>query len=98
MKRCLLSLAVVAALSGCSLIPDYQRPEAPVPSAWETGDEATATDTALIGWQAFFKDPELQRLIGVALFSVPMCIRKWILTATAAVCACRQIWPTVTAA
>lgn len=67
MKRCLLSLAVVAALSGCSLIPDYQRPEAPVPSAWETGDEATATDTALIGWQAFFKDPELQRLIGVAL-------------------------------
>ncbi|MEH6566760.1 MAG: efflux transporter outer membrane subunit [Halopseudomonas sp.] len=67
MKRCLLSLAVMAALSGCSLIPDYQRPAAPVPSAWETGDQASASGTVLIGWQSFFKDPELQRLIAVAL-------------------------------
>lgn len=67
MKRCLLSLAVMAALGGCSFIPDYQRPEAPVAAAWETGDQAAATAAALAGWKAFFKDPELQRLIGVAL-------------------------------
>lgn len=68
MKRCLLSLAVMAALGGCSLIPDYQRPEASVPAAWETGDETAAnTDAALIGWKAFFKDPQLQQLISVAL-------------------------------
>ena len=33
MNKSLLGLALLAALGGCSLIPDYQRPEAPVPAA-----------------------------------------------------------------
>lgn len=38
MKRSFLSLAVAAVvLSGCSLIPDYQRPEAPVAAAYPQG-------------------------------------------------------------
>ncbi|MEI5494613.1 lipoprotein, partial [Pseudomonas aeruginosa] len=43
MKRSFLSLAVAAVvLSGCSLIPDYQRPEAPVAAAYpqEVGGQA----------------------------------------------------------
>ena len=34
MHKSLLSLALLAALGGCSLIPDYERPDAPVAAAW----------------------------------------------------------------
>jgi len=38
MRQSLLSLAVAAALlSGCSLIPDYQRPDAPVAARLAAG-------------------------------------------------------------
>lgn len=38
MSKSLLSLAVTAfVLSGCSLIPDYQRPEAPVAAQFPQG-------------------------------------------------------------
>lgn len=67
MKRCVLSLAVVAALSGCSLIPEYERPASPVPANWSEGVDQGVEQTQLIGWRSFFKDPELQRLIGLAL-------------------------------
>lgn len=71
MKRTLLSLALATALSGCSLIPDYQRPESPVDDAWPQG-QAYADDTATersagLGWNQFFQDPALRELIGVAL-------------------------------
>lgn len=67
MKRCVLSLAVVAALSGCSLIPEYERPASPVPANWSEGVDQGVEQTQLIGWRSFFQDPELQRLIGLAL-------------------------------
>lgn len=70
MNRSLLSIALLAALSGCSLIPDYQRPEAPVAANWPQG-EAYAVDNeqaaAVPGWREFFRDPALQQLIEVAL-------------------------------
>ncbi|WP_426955467.1 efflux transporter outer membrane subunit [Muricoccus radiodurans] len=67
-----LFLLGTALLSGCSLAPDYERPAAPVPAAFPQGSayppvpagESTA-DT--LGWQAFFQDPALRRLIGIAL-------------------------------
>jgi len=65
----LLPLVLCGALSGCSLIPDYLRPDLPVAAQWPgeaTGAagqrKATATD-----WQAFFPDPRLQQLIVAAL-------------------------------
>ena len=67
MKRCVLSLAVLTALSGCSLIPEYERPASPVPANWTEGADQRLEQTQLIGWRSFFRDPELQRLIGVAL-------------------------------
>ena len=67
MKRSVLSLAVLAALSGCSLIPEYERPVAPVPANWTEGVESNLQETQVISWRSFFKDPELQRLIGLAL-------------------------------
>ena len=37
MNKSVLSLALMAALSGCSLMPDYQRPDAPTPETWPEG-------------------------------------------------------------
>ncbi|KJJ98238.1 multidrug transporter [Pseudomonas sp. 21] len=72
MRKSLLSLAIAAGvLSGCSLIPDYERPEAPVAAAYPQGEAydagQPATAGADIGWREFFKDPQLQRLVEVSL-------------------------------
>ena len=73
MSKSLLSLAVTAfVLSGCSLIPDYQRPEAPVAAQFPQGpaySSARAPNQAAAeqGWKQFFHDPALQQLIQVAL-------------------------------
>jgi len=66
-----LGLAGLAlAQSGCSMIPAYERPAAPTPTAWPSGEAyAPAADaaTAEIGWREFFRDAKLQRLIEIAL-------------------------------
>ncbi|MBB2495351.1 AdeC/AdeK/OprM family multidrug efflux complex outer membrane factor [Aquipseudomonas ullengensis] len=75
MRQSLLSLAVASVLlGGCSMIPDYQRPDAPVDGAWPQGAAYTAnaaaqTDVsaAALGWREFFRDPALQQLVEVAL-------------------------------
>lgn len=76
MRLSLLSLSLAAAvLSGCSMIPDYLRPETPVTSVWPNGSayqdsEAaaqSATAAADLGWRSFFRDQTLQRLITLAL-------------------------------
>lgn len=73
MKLKTLSLAVALALSGCSLIPDYQRPAADVPANWPQGAAyaapAKADDGRLMAWQSVFRDPALQRLVDQALAS-----------------------------
>lgn len=72
MNKSVLTLALAAALGGCSLIPDYQRPDTPAAANWPEG-EAYAQGSASQGqaqdldWQRFFRDPQLRQLIGVAL-------------------------------
>ncbi|MDB6445821.1 MULTISPECIES: AdeC/AdeK/OprM family multidrug efflux complex outer membrane factor [Pseudomonas] len=73
MSKSLLSLTIAAVvLSGCSLIPDYQRPEAPVAAQYPQGPayepaKAASQAAAEQGWKQFFHDPALQQLIQVAL-------------------------------
>ncbi|HAB65527.1 MAG TPA: multidrug transporter, partial [Pseudomonas sp.] len=73
MNKSVLSLALMAALSGCSLMPDYQRPDAPTPESWPEGEAYIGSASAVKGrqmemeWQAFFRDPALRELIRVAL-------------------------------
>lgn len=59
-------LALCAALAGCSLMPDYFRPAAPVATQWPAGADgvrqARETD-----WRAYFPDQRLQGLIAAAL-------------------------------
>jgi outer membrane protein, multidrug efflux system len=67
-----LTIALLAAgvLAGCSLTPQYIRPQAPVaanyPAGTETGYQATRT-TFETGWRTFFLDQRLQALIAAAL-------------------------------
>lgn len=63
-----LILVLGTLVAGCSLAPEYRRPELPVAATWPVvaaGDakrEARATD-----WRDFFPDPRLQVLIAAAI-------------------------------
>jgi multidrug efflux system outer membrane protein len=74
MMRKFLSLLPAFVLTGCfTLEPDYQRPAAPVPASWPTGDAYPAQTASAgpvaadIGWNDFFVDPKLKRLIALGL-------------------------------
>ncbi|WP_431511200.1 efflux transporter outer membrane subunit [Variovorax sp. DAIF25] len=62
------ALAAALLLTGCSLIPTYERPAAPVPTTYP-GDPAQPAGPAAsaMPWQDFFTDPRLAGLIQTAL-------------------------------
>lgn len=68
----LLTLFVLAA--GCTMVPPYQRPEAPIPDSWPSGPSyrdgpdgpaGAAADEVL--WREFFVDERLRAIIAAAL-------------------------------
>lgn len=61
----LWTLAAAACLSGCSLIPTYERPAAPIPSSYDHNGSAAAS--APVVWREYFTDPHLQQLIALGL-------------------------------
>ncbi|BBC72030.1 transporter [Altererythrobacter sp. B11] len=68
--RGLVVLLLGTALAGCSLAPDYARPQAPVPESLPTGDAyLRQSEEALptVTYRDVFRDPRLLRLIGQAL-------------------------------
>jgi outer membrane protein, multidrug efflux system len=59
-------------LGGCSLAPEYRRPEMPVPTQWPAGAayDKTSADAPAVGnlkWREFFADERLQKVIETAL-------------------------------
>lgn len=67
-KLAAVVIAVVA--SGCSLSPDYTRPDVSeaIPDAFPAS-ALTGTSASDVGWREYFRDPELQRLIELALLN-----------------------------
>jgi multidrug efflux system outer membrane protein len=70
----LLILGVLVCLGGCTLIPEYTRPEAPVPIDWPSGPAYEGTAPAQgaplahdLKWREFFTDARLQAVIETAL-------------------------------
>lgn len=64
-RTALLAAALAALACACTLEPHYHRPAAPVPAI--SGGPQGGTPAADIGWREFFPDPQLQRLIALAL-------------------------------
>ena len=69
MKNCLLFLGMGALLVGCTMVPKYERPAAPVSNSWpRVATQANSTNSAAdIDWRDFFEDPRLKHLISFAL-------------------------------
>ena len=67
----LTALLASLALSGCSFIPTYERPAAPVAAAFGPGLTSAGDGAGLaaadLEWQAFFTDARLKRLIALSL-------------------------------
>jgi multidrug efflux system outer membrane protein len=63
----LLPLALALAIAGCTLGPDYRRPDVPVPAGFREIPAAESASLADTAWWDVFDDPVLQDLIGVAL-------------------------------
>lgn len=63
------ALAASFLVAGCSLIPTYERPSAPVASQWPATAQTSASNAnaAALTWQAYFTDPTLRQLIDTAL-------------------------------
>lgn len=53
-------------LSGCTLQPEYKRPDMPVANQWQ-GQQTQGNNAAEMPWSAFFKDDTLRQLIALAL-------------------------------
>jgi len=63
MTKSFLAMTIGLLVAGCSMAPDYQRPEVPQGASWQVTSDAKAN----LGWQQQFSDPTLQRLIRTAL-------------------------------
>jgi multidrug efflux system outer membrane protein len=73
-KSPLLLVLATVLCTGCTMIPDYMRPEAPVPADWPTGPAYPAPPAPPsapvaddLRWREFFVDERLQEIIATAL-------------------------------
>src|SRR6266542_2134533 len=65
--RCLATvLVVVGVLAGCTVGPNYKRPEVIVPADWRNSPER-GDSLGDLGWWELFKDPALYELIATAV-------------------------------
>ncbi len=68
MKPALSAAAVSLALSACTMIPKYEQPVVNVPEGYRYDSaEQNSIQAASLGWQDYFADPRLHRLIELAL-------------------------------
>jgi outer membrane protein, multidrug efflux system len=74
MRTTVLIALVIVCFTGCTMIPEYTRPEAPVPSTWPAGpaykgvsDGQAGNVASDIGWRDFYRSEQLQKLIDLAL-------------------------------
>ena len=67
------AIAAILLVAGCSLIPTYERPAAPIAAQWPgaiataNSERASTQPFQTIGWKAFYADATLQELISTAL-------------------------------
>ena len=69
MPRALAAVLAAAAVLGCTMVPHYDRPAAPVEPAFPAVPETAPGGPAAadLGWRDVFGDPRLQALVALAL-------------------------------
>ncbi|OLU33746.1 RND transporter [Pseudomonas sp. PA15(2017)] len=67
--RWLVMIMLVGSLSACSMAPELERPAPPVPARFAevNGVQGGTLPARELGWRTMFADPQLQRLIELAL-------------------------------
>ncbi|HEY0823398.1 MAG TPA: efflux transporter outer membrane subunit [Ramlibacter sp.] len=65
--RTLSTLAAALLLAGCSMMPKYERPAAPVAPAFPYPSAQQGTPAPELAWEQFFADARLRALIATAL-------------------------------
>jgi outer membrane protein, multidrug efflux system len=71
-RHTLILCGLAVAATGCTVGPDYKRPDVSVPATYRSADEGLATGTggptfSGLAWASVFPDPDLQALIRTAL-------------------------------
>ena len=66
-KPAISAAAVSLALSACAMIPKYEQPAVAVPEAFQHDTAQSGIVAASLGWQDYFADPRLHRLIEIAI-------------------------------
>lgn len=66
LRGAMLSLMVIA-MAGCSLVPTYERPEAPIPGTWGASTSPDTGLAATLHWKDFVTDERLRARIDKAL-------------------------------
>lgn len=61
------TLVIAMLLGGCSLAPTYERPVAQVADNWAGESTKQGSPINQLVWQTFIVDPDLRRLVGIAL-------------------------------
>src|SRR6202012_3232215 len=67
MKKLISSVALAALLTGCSLIPNYQRPAVEIPANWKADKVPMAPSSINADWWRNFSNKELDALMDLAL-------------------------------
>ena len=62
-----LGLVAAAVLSACTMMPKYEQPQVAVADTFKYGTAETGIQASSLGWQDYFADPRLHRLIDIAL-------------------------------
>ena len=67
-KPALTAVSTALLLAGCSLAPKYRQPQVDIPETFKYDTEnQQGIQAASLGWQDYFADPRLHRLIEIAL-------------------------------
>ncbi len=67
MKTSSILFILTLSLSGCTMIPEYERPSMPVTACYPDIAATSETHSAEIAWQDFIHEERLQKLIELAL-------------------------------
>lgn len=62
-----LALLTIIGMSGCSLAPEYIKPEMPISNVWSDKDFGSSKGVTDIKWKDFYKNEDMQNLISMAL-------------------------------